>query len=74
MYRLVFTWVLAATLYAPLELTRCIIGDMPNVGYTMMANYRIELIGLWAFYCSAIIVLARFIYKHPQGEDRGSQK
>lgn len=70
--KLAFGLILGGTLYAPVEITRCVLRDMPYVSDTMVNNFRIELVWMWSFYIMAISILAitlfrtKYDYKRPQ--------
>lgn len=57
MNKLAFGLILGGTLYAPVEITRCILRDMPYFP-GMAENFTIELVFIWVGYVVAMIVLA----------------
>lgn len=57
MNKLAFGLILGGTLYAPVEITRCILRDMPYFP-KMAENFTIELVFIWVGYVVAMIVLA----------------
>lgn len=63
MNKLTFGLILGGTLYAPVEITRCILRDMPHVYYTMIENFIIELVFIWVGYIVAMIVLALILFR-----------
>lgn len=61
MKRLAFGLILGGTIYAPVELTRCIIRDMPfaNQYYPkLFTGFIMELGFMWIGYTVAMVVLA----------------
>lgn len=58
MDKLTFVLILLGTLYAPCELTRCIIAEIPEaVNFGLVGNLRLELGMMWSWYIAAMIIL-----------------
>jgi len=58
MNKLAFGLILGGTIYAPVEITRCIIRDIPNVPWMPLENWIMELAFMWTGYIVGMIVLA----------------
>jgi len=63
MRKLAFALIVFGTLYAPYELTRCIVRDMPSVSYTMIVDSHVEVIAIWFGYIAAMAVLALALFR-----------
>lgn len=57
MKKLAFGLILGGTIYAPVEITRCIIRDMTNASHAIVIDSWAEVIAIWFGYIVAMIVL-----------------
>ena len=58
MNKLAFGLILGGTLYAPVEITKCVLRDIPHVSYITLESWIMELSFIWVGYIVAMVVLA----------------
>jgi len=67
MNKLAFGLILGGTIFAPLEITKCVIRDIPRVSYIALESWIMELSFIWIGYIVAVVVLALTLLRQDRG-------